>query len=185
MDITKTELDCYIKTTVAKVETKIEGTLTAVIEEVDFKSYGIAIESHTINNHWGRFGAEIAFSYKNENAYGQWMFLGIYYDTRDHGFPFKRGAIPELAFFLDIAQDKRNKLKSIKGIEACFIQLRKKGFDDNLFENITTNHYRMLAKRRSLTELDGFTMKTVKSFVDTVLGEICEQKILARAMFSS
>jgi hypothetical protein len=130
MDIGRDELDAYVRTISSNVRGKIAKLFESTFTDFDFAKFGIKRESSEISDHWGRHGAEINFIHRKE--YEQWMFFGIYYDAVNHMIPFKQPQTPELAFFLDMNTNKRETLKSVRGVESDILVLRHQGFDENL-----------------------------------------------------
>ena len=181
MEIEKSELQAYVLTVKSNVHGKIAGLLNTISANFDFSKFGIKNASSEIEDRWGRRGLVITF--ESQKDYGQWMFFGIYYDESDHLIPFKQFGIPELAFFLDIEPSKRENLKSIKGIEPEIADLHRQGFDDNLFSKLTSNNWRLLAKRKSLTDVNGLTEATLSDFLTRTIQSLKEESIIWREMF--
>ena len=100
MEISRDELDAYVRTITSNVNGKITKLLDATFADFDFVKFGIKGESHGIKDRWGRHGAEIYFTHRRE--YEQWMFFGIYYDAVDHMIPFKEPQTPELARAVEV-----------------------------------------------------------------------------------
>lgn len=181
MEIEKSELEAYVLTVKSNVHGKIAGLLNTISANFDFGKFGIKNASSEIEDRWGRHGLVITF--ESQKDYGQWMFFGIYYDESDHLIAFKQSGIPELAFFLDIEPQKREILKSVKGIEADIAALQRQGFDDNLFSKLTSNNWRFLAKRKSLTDVNGLTEAALSAFLTSALQSLKEESIIWREMF--
>jgi hypothetical protein len=181
MEIEKSELNAYVTSVAANVNGKINGLFDTAVSEFPFDQLGIKGVTHGINDHWGRHGAEIYFKHKKK--YEQWMFFGIYYDSADHGIAFKKAKTPELAFFLDIDPGYREKLTMAIGIKDDIAKLRKEGFDDNLFGRVTSNQWRILSKRTSLTELNGLTLIAVTKFMTETLRTLTKSPVLYRELF--
>ncbi len=181
MEIEKSELEAYVLTVKSNVQGKIAGLLNTISANFDFSKFGIKSASSEIEDRWGRHG--LAINFESQKEYGQWIFFGIYYDESDHLIPFKQFGIPELAFFLDIEPSKRENLKSVKGMEADVADLRRQGFDDNLFSKLTSNNWRFLVKRESLTDINGLTEAVLSDFLTSALQSLKGKSIIWREMF--
>jgi len=138
------------------------------------ESYSHQIQSSKIANHWGRLGAECELI---NNSLGQWLFFGIYHNTKDHLIKFKQPYQPEYAVFLDINPKNRQTLIDCKGIIDSIVELKKQGFEFNFPENKTGNPWRVCYWRETM-------IKYVNSDVSDIRIALEEQlKILFNSNF--
>ena len=86
-------------------------------------------------------------------------------------------------YFLDINPKKREILKSVRGVESDILALRHQGFDENLYNRLTSNKWRLLAKRVPLTELKELNIETVKRFATSTLQSSRKRPTIWREMF--
>lgn len=107
------------------------------------------IVSAKMAGHWGRLGAECEFG---SAPLGQWLFFGIYLDTKDHGIDFKEPFTPEFAIFFDIDPKSREHLASFKGIVDSGAHLVKEGFELNLPSKRGWNPWRLCFRRDPITK---------------------------------
>jgi hypothetical protein len=108
-----------------------------------------SIVSAKMAGHWGRLGAECELT---SAPLGQWLFFGIYLDTKDHGIEFKEPFTPEFAVFLDIDPKSRERLATLKGILESATPLERKGFEFNFPLKKGWNPWRLCLRRDPLTE---------------------------------
>jgi len=188
MDVSFSELleysqhKTYLSSSGQKVENKLLRSIENAIMKIDFKKLGIKVtpDDITTSNRWGRFGVDLGYAAKNE--YGQYMFWGILYDPSNHGIEFKNNHI-ELAFFMDSLPKYRSELKKDEKFCKCLERLEKKGFENNLFNKITPNNYKLLFKRIPINKLKQLDEITIRNFILNTIKELKTDSYLFNKLF--
>jgi hypothetical protein len=116
------------------------GRLMTSLNLEIISSFSYQIRSSKIANHWGRLGSECELF---NNSLGQWLFFGIYHNTKDHLINFKLPSQPEFAIFFDINPQNRQTLIDCKGMMDSITELKKQEFEFNFPENKTGNPWRV------------------------------------------
>jgi hypothetical protein len=124
--------------------------------------------SSSFLDHFGRCGYDYYFK---TTPYGQWLSIGLYYDTYDHQIPFKRQYVPELAIFYDIKPTWRDSLRSNPELLKSLEYFESNQFENNLTKSITPNRWRFVFHRKPITELgEEITPRLVSQFFEEKLG---------------
>ena len=113
---------------------------------------------------YGRWGIEIHGKRKNK-TYSQVLFIGYYYETKDHGINFLKEDIPEIVMFFDIDENKKGKVLEDKDFCEKIKKLKKYGFENNLDGKNTENMYRLFYKRKSLDEFNIINAFIINDFL--------------------
>ena len=71
------------------------------------KKYLFSKDNISITDEWGRKGIEI-HGKRIRKTFGQWIFIGYYYDIEDHQIKFKKEGVPEMAIFFDVFEGIEN-----------------------------------------------------------------------------
>lgn len=129
----------------------------------------------------GRHGIEFT-PYTQD--YCQWFFYGVYYHTRDHKLLFKKNNKPELTFFFD-CYDRATKDKMTNGEEfkESVERLIEKGFEENISGD-KANFYRVIFKRKPLSDFDKIDMMTLKNEFKEIMSEILQEKPFRKMILS-
>lgn len=131
-------------------------------------------------DHYGRCGYDYWFKH---SPYGQWLSIGLYYDTYDHGIPFKREHTPELAIFYDINPKWRETLRHNPELLESFKFFEDNGFENNLTKSITANKWRFLFYREPVTELGKeITSQVVADFLTAKIHLFFSNRTFFRCM---
>ena len=114
-------------------------------------------------DHYGRCGYDYWFRH---SPYGQWLSIGLYYNTYDHKIPFKSEHTPELAIFYDINPKWRQTLRRNSELLESLKFFEDNGFENNLTKSITVNKWRFVFYRKPVTDLGkGITAKVLCDFL--------------------
>ncbi len=190
-EISSTDIDCYCNYHKTDIPGRIQSILERVANDVDFTQYGLISAEHKPVKKDGRRGWEF-LHFKKRNDYEQWFFYGIYYDTKNHGIPFKKG-VHELAFFFDINVEKYPKCREQLFQNCPFIDalgnLEELGFKENLTKTIGDNKskgnkWRLLFKRVPLTELGNFSYQDVKKRFEEILSQLRNEEAFYQEMMA-
>jgi len=131
-------------------------------------------------DHYGRCGYDYWFKH---SPYGQWLSIGLYYDTYDHGIPFEREHTPELAIFYDINPKWRETLRHSPELLESLKFFEDNGFENNLTKSITANKWRFLFYREAVTELGKeITSQVVADFLTAKLRLFFSNQTFFRCM---
>ena len=148
-EVRKSDVEIYTQLASIKWEQRIAAVIGEACEHIrkDSKNYDATVRQQKA---WGRHVAMITFPKKSDLDYGQWISVGFYLDTGDHGIPFKKTNTPELAFFLDMQPSESKKLPTAIKESLNLLVAQHPDFELNLDGSITTNRWRVLFKRVSL-----------------------------------
>jgi hypothetical protein len=139
------------------------------IIETESGKYFLSNENIVITDKWGRKGIEIRGKRKRK-TFGQWIFLGYYYDSEDHNIKFKKDDVPEIAIFFDIYEGKENidLNKILEDDDFCkkIKKLKDYGFENNLDGKITDNNNRLFFIRKSLDEFEKINAFELSNFFE-------------------
>ncbi len=164
MSISKNEIHSYKDhcAFMNKWERNIKGMLEQTIELIQEDTSNLKECEMAVKKRWGLHAIEISWK-KNIYDFGQWMACGIYFHEKDFGIKFKEAGMPELAFFMDM--NNKKVLKLPEALKRKFKELQYKGFEDNSNGEVTKNRWRVLFKRKPLSQIDGdLNEKTVAEF---------------------
>jgi len=156
---------------------KLDSILEYLKEKIETESrkYLLSNENISIMDDWGRKGIEIRGK-KKRKTYGQWVFLGYYYNVEDHNIKFKKDGVPEIAIFFDIYEGKENiDLKKILEDDDFCKKIRKLndyGFENNLDGKITDNGNRLFFIRKSLDEFDRINAFVLNDYFEEAFEKI-------------
>jgi hypothetical protein len=128
-DLSRDELNHFVQTINSNFRGRAFAILDSVTNDLDYGQFGFQDVERKQVDHYGRFGINFTFARKNDHS--QWMFYGIYYNTSDHGIPFKIQRIPELAFFFDISNSERERLLQNPSLIESLRVLSAYGFENN------------------------------------------------------
>jgi hypothetical protein len=181
MDVTKHDIDIFTAYVQSKWARKITFFLNETIQLIKNEDdFPIREAELVTQDAWGRNIIKIVFPNAQKNVYGQWLACGIYYDTKDHGIPFKEKGVPELAFFFDMHNGAAKNLP--EEVKAAFKKLTSKGFEENTDGKITSNRWRVLFKRKPLSQIDSLDAKFLKEFLYECIKEICQIPTLSNLL---
>ncbi len=180
MQPTNDEVNIYIYSLINKIEEKVISSLTNIHIDSLFKNSINIKRSPNKIIRWGRVGYEYDFT----NSYGMWLFYGIYFSSDDHGIKLKKDSEPEIAFFFDIDKKKRDTLKNYlkkypeknSRLRSIFDSFREQGFEENLFNNITSNQWRLLAHRTPISEFGEFSTSNLKNNLIEILNIVFSEE---------
>jgi hypothetical protein len=160
-----------------KFDDKFDTILSYLKDKLETESgkYFLSKENITIVDEWGRKGIEIRGK-KKRKTYGQWIFLGYYYNEEDHNITFKKDNVPEIAIFFDIYEGKENiDIKKILEDEIFCEKIKKLknyGFENNLDGKITDNANRLFFIRKSLDDFDKINAFVLNDFFEEAIEKI-------------
>lgn len=131
-------------------------------------------------DHYGRYGYDYWFKH---SPFGQWLSIGLYYDTYDHKIPFKREHTPELAIFYDVDPKWRETLRRDSELLESFKFFEDNGFENNLTRPVTANKWRFVFYREPITELGKeITLQVVTDFLTEKLRLFFSNQTFFRCM---
>lgn len=152
-----------------KFDSRMLSILNYVKDDFDFKKTGININSKNIkveDNDWGRLGMEIGFNESKNKTWGQWHFIGYYYNTDDHSIPFKKKE-PEIAIFFEVEQNLRSSLLEDKDFVEKLEELKKYEFEININGELTKNLWRLFFIRKPLSDFSILNALEIEKFIST------------------
>jgi hypothetical protein len=160
-------------------DNKMDNILRFLKEKFETDKYLFSKENikYDDSGDYGRWGIEI-FGKRKRKTYAQWIFVGYYYNTEDHGIEFRKIGIPEIAIFFDvyyeqeIDPEKLNKILDDKEFCNKIKSLTKYGFEHNLDKKITENANRLFFRRKSLDEFDILNAFVLNDFVEETFDKI-------------
>lgn len=162
---------------------KIESIFRTFSHEIDFAKFGFTNISQYYNNDWGRNGIEFKFKNSENNSYGQFGAVSLYYDTDDHGIQFLKNA-PEIVFFFDITPDFKPLLQADNEFRELLKSLEDEGFENNIDNDKSPNEWRLLYFRRPLTEFQILNVQELVTFTENVLTKILKNNATKHKYFS-
>ncbi|AFZ60369.1 hypothetical protein H6G54_14600 [Anabaena cylindrica FACHB-243] len=177
MQPTNDDVNIYIYSLINKIEEKIIGSLKNIhIDSLFKKSINIKRRKNINDDNidWGRVGYEYDF----KNAYKMWFFYGIYFDDDDHGIKFKKKSESEIAFFFDIDPEKRDELKENSSLKSIFDGFKKQGIEENLFNDMTSNKWRLLAYRIPISEFGEFSTSNLTDNLEKILNIVFSEEFV-------
>ena len=162
-----------------KFNEKMESILLNLHENLEAGNSLFSNENLTIEDEdeYGRWGIGIHGKRKRK-LFDQWVFIGYYYNTNDHGIDFKKEGVPEIAIFFDVLYNKEtndeNLNKILSDIDFCkkIKDLKKYGFENNLDGKITENRHRLFYIRKPIDELDKINVFVFLDFLNETFEKI-------------
>ena len=151
-----------------KFDHKLDTILEYLKEKLETEQYPFSKDNITIVDEWGRKGIEIRGK-RVRKTYGQWIFIGYYYDEEDHNIKFKKENVPEIALFFDIYENKENidinKILEEEDFCKKIKRLNDYGFENNLDGKITDNSNRLFFIRKSLDDFEKINAFVLNDFL--------------------
>lgn len=147
------------------ITNKIQYIFESISREIDYSVFDDSLNLDGIYNDHVRHGCKLNF----ENTYGMELFFGVYYNDYDHMIPFKNDSEPELVLFIDIDSGQKNILRSNVQVREVFKRLENYGFESNLFGELTSNQWRLLAHRTSLSQFGDFSIVNIVNHVRNLI----------------
>ncbi|HMT94981.1 MAG TPA: hypothetical protein PKD81_18525 [Thiolinea sp.] len=156
-----------------KFDIRMNSILNYIKDDFDFGNYGITINKKDmrINNDWGRHGMEIGYNDRDNKTWGQWIFVGYYYDTVDHSLAFKKKEA-EIVIFFDVDPDQKKSLLEDKEFAEKIELLSQHGFESNLDGTLTNNLWRLFFIRKSLTDFAVINAFEIEKFISDAFNSI-------------
>ena len=139
--------------------------MEAVREDI-LHSFEAEISSARTMDHWGRVGNECEL---RSAPFGQWLFIGVYYDPQDHKIDFKTPFQAEFAVFFDSDRKKRESLGRLSEMEQAISTLRGQGFEFNFPENKCGNAWRVCYWREPMSAYDRAPLGDLRRMFETQL----------------
>lgn len=185
-EIHKSDIDAYCEYIKINFDNKLNNILNDFHYEIDLKKYGFKTAKRQ-DYRWGRRGTEFIsgdyFSMEEDKyTYGQFWTMGFYYDTKDHGIPFKNN-VPEIAFFFDINPEKKHLIQTDNVFREIVDALKELGFESNLDNELTPNGWRLFCYRRPISEFKELSVLSLLNFSDEVMQKILSTKALGHPYF--
>lgn len=175
-EIHRDDIAIYCECQKLNFDGKIKSIFQDLAVDLDLSLFGFTSSEKIYSDAWGRKGVEITYNDRN-GSYGQWLFIGYYYDTYDHEIEFKN-EVPEIVVFFDVAPDHREALKADLKFRGLVSKLTDEGFESNLNLEISPNEWRLIMYRRSITSFQVINLAEMLNFVKEVFGKL--QKCGAR-----
>jgi hypothetical protein len=183
-ELNQSEIQTYCQYLGLNIERKFQNIFEVFAQEMMFSKYGFSnIETAQNKGTWGRRGVEIRLKAGAGSSYGQFGAVGLYYDTRDHGVPFKKD-VPEIVFFWDVNPGYKHLLQTDEVFRELVTLLVINGYESNLDNQISSNPWRLLFYRRPISDFKIINVQEMISFTETVLTEVLRSKALLHPYFA-
>lgn len=186
-ELHSTDIEIFCAYAKTNYQAKLNTIINHFHHEVDLNKYGFPIRKR-LSYAWGRSGTEfINGNYElidpTINTYGQFWAIAYYHDTRDHGIPFKKDQ-PEICVFFDVHQHKKATLQSDEAFKTILAELVQKGFESNLYNEISRNSWRLFFYRKPISEFGIISVAELLRFTEEVFSKLLSVNVLKHPYFS-